>query len=40
MLAKTIYGLDVSQSASAGFKDVPETEWFYNYVNWGFEMES
>jgi hypothetical protein len=37
MLAKTIYGLDVSQSASAGFKDVPETEWFYNYVNWGFE---
>lgn len=37
MLAKTIYGLDTSQSVSAGFKDVPETEWFYSYVNWGFE---
>lgn len=36
MLAKTIYGLDVSQSAPAGFTDVPTTEWFYNYVNWGY----
>lgn len=36
MLAKTIYGLDVSQTASAGFTDVPNTEWYYNFVNWGF----
>lgn len=37
MLAKTIYGLDITQSASAGFMDVNESEWFCNYVNWGFE---
>lgn len=36
MLAKTIYGLDPSQSAPAGFTDVPATEWYYNYVNWGY----
>lgn len=36
MLAKTIYGLDPSQSAPAGFADVPATEWYYNYVNWGY----
>lgn len=36
MLAKTIYGLDVSKSPAAGFADVPATEWYYNYVNWGF----
>jgi hypothetical protein len=36
MLSKTIYGLDPSQTASAGFTDVPATEWYYNYVNWGF----
>ncbi|HVI40019.1 MAG TPA: S-layer homology domain-containing protein, partial [Anaerovoracaceae bacterium] len=36
MLAKTIYGLDPSQTASAGFADVPATEWYYNYVNWGY----
>lgn len=36
MLSKTIYGLDPSQSASAGFTDVPATEWYYNYVNWGY----
>ncbi|MDD2189527.1 MAG: S-layer homology domain-containing protein [Eubacteriales bacterium] len=37
MLAKMIYGLDTTQTAPAGFTDVPETEWFYNYINWGFE---
>ena len=36
MLAKTIYGLDTTQAPAAGFTDVPETEWFYSYVNWGF----
>jgi len=36
MLAKTIYGLDVTQSSPAGFTDVPNTEWYYNYVNWGY----
>ncbi len=35
MLAKTVYDLDITKSAPAGFKDVPESEWFYNYVNWG-----
>jgi hypothetical protein len=37
MLANTIKGLDVTQSTPAGFTDVPATEWYYNYVNWGFE---
>lgn len=37
MLAKTLSNVDVSKSPSAGFTDVPKTEWFYNYVNWGFE---
>lgn len=36
MLSKTIYGLDPSQSVPAGFADVPATEWYYNYVNWGY----
>ncbi len=36
MLAKTIYGLDPSQFAPTGFTDVPDFEWFYNYVNWGY----
>lgn len=36
MLAKTIYGLDVTQTPPAGFTDVPATEWYYNYVNWGY----
>jgi hypothetical protein len=36
MLAKTIYGLDPSQTAPAGFMDVPAIEWYYNYVNWGY----
>ena len=36
MLAKTIYGLDPSQASPAGFTDVPDYEWFCNYVNWGY----
>lgn len=38
MLANTIDGLDVTQAAPAGFRDVPAAEWYYNYVNWGFEQ--
>jgi len=37
MLAKSIPDLDVSQATPAGFTDVPADEWYYNYVNWGFE---
>ena len=37
MLSNTIYGLDVTQATHAGFADVPVEEWYYNYVNWGFE---
>ncbi len=36
MLANTSSGLDPSQSPSAGFGDVLSTDWYYNYVNWGF----
>lgn len=36
MLANSKQGLDVSQTTPAGFSDVPNTEWYYNYVNWGF----
>ena len=38
MLANTINNLDVTQAEPAGFEDVPEQEWYYNYVNWGFEQ--
>ncbi|MBR0596745.1 S-layer homology domain-containing protein [Sinanaerobacter chloroacetimidivorans] len=37
MLAKTVYGLDVTKSTPAGFADVNSSDWYYNYVNWGFE---
>ncbi|MBN7772388.1 S-layer homology domain-containing protein [Clostridium aminobutyricum] len=37
ILAKMVDGLDVSASAAAGFKDVSSSEWYYNYVNWGYE---
>ncbi|MEL7655619.1 MAG: S-layer homology domain-containing protein, partial [Bacillota bacterium] len=36
MLAKTIYGLDTTQTAPAGFTDVPEAEWYYSFINWGY----
>ena len=36
MLAKTIHGLDTTQSEPAGFTDVPSTEWYYSFINWGF----
>lgn len=37
MLANTIYDLDVNQAVPANFADVSAMEWYYNYVNWGFE---
>ncbi len=37
MLANTINGIDVTQARPAGFKDVSATEWYYDYINWGFE---
>ncbi|QRN85719.1 S-layer homology domain-containing protein [Clostridia bacterium] len=37
MLANTISGLDVAKATPAGFTDVPTTQWYTNYVNWGFE---
>ena len=37
MLAKTLYDLDVTQAIPAGFADVTADEWYYTYVNWGFE---
>lgn len=37
MLSKTIYGLDVTQSNSSGFTDIKAEDWYYNYVNWGYE---
>lgn len=38
MLANTVDGLDVTQARpGGGFTDVPAAEWYYYYVNWGFE---
>ena len=37
MLAKCVEDLDISKSQPVTFKDVPPGEWYYNYVNWGFE---
>lgn len=37
LLAKTLDNVDVSKSSPAGFTDVPSSEWYYGYVNWGFE---
>lgn len=37
MLAKMTSEADVSAAANAGFTDVPSNEWYYGYVNWGYE---
>lgn len=37
LLAKTLDNVDVSKSNAAGFTDVPSNEWYYGYVNWGYE---
>jgi hypothetical protein len=36
MLAKTLNHIDVGAAPPSGFEDVPDYEWYYNYVNWGF----
>lgn len=36
MLAKSVYGLDLTQTAPTSFTDVNQSDWYYNYVNWGF----
>ncbi|MCL1982691.1 MAG: S-layer homology domain-containing protein [Clostridiales bacterium] len=37
MLAKSLYGADTGSAQPAPFEDVDESEWYYNYVNWGYE---
>ncbi len=37
MLSKLDYSLDVSTAKPAGFEDVAESDWFFGYVNWGYE---
>jgi exopolysaccharide biosynthesis protein len=37
ILAKTVDGLDVSTSTPTAFTDVTDADWYYNYVNWGYE---
>lgn len=36
ILAKTVDGLDVSTAVPAKFNDVSSAEWYYNYINWGY----
>lgn len=37
MLAKMTDGIDITVAASAGFTDVNEKDWYFGYVNWGYE---
>lgn len=37
LLAKTLNNVDISKANPAGFTDVPSGEWYYGYVNWGYE---
>ena len=37
MLAKMTDGIDITAAASAGFTDVNEKDWYFGYVNWGYE---
>ena len=37
MLAKMTDHTDVSLSKAAGFTDVTAEDWYYGYVNWGYE---
>jgi hypothetical protein len=36
MLAKTVDGLDVAAAPPTAFLDVPQAEWYFGYVNWGY----
>ena len=37
MLAKMTDGVDVSAAAPTDFTDIHEKDWYYGYVNWGYE---
>ena len=37
MLAKMTDNVDLSLSAPAGFTDVAAADWYYGYINWGYE---
>lgn len=36
MLAKTVSDVNLDSFAATGFSDVPQNEWYYKYVNWGY----
>ena len=37
MLANSLYGIDVKEASPTPFADVPTNEWYYHFVNWGYE---
>jgi hypothetical protein len=37
MLFKTLYNADITSTQEIPFTDVPENEWYYDYVRWGYE---
>lgn len=37
LLAKTLVDVDLTTAKPTGFTDVPETEWYYSYINWAYE---
>jgi hypothetical protein len=37
MLAKSLFNLDLTSDEPMPFTDVPENEWYYSYVKWGYE---
>jgi len=37
MLAKSLFNVDLDDAQPAAFEDVAPNEWFYKYVNWGYE---
>jgi hypothetical protein len=37
MLSKTLYNVDIKSTQEIPFTDVPENEWYYEYVKWGYE---
>ena len=37
MLAKSLFSVDLDSAEPAPFEDVAAGDWFYKYVNWGYE---
>ena len=37
MLSNTLHGVEISSDQEIPFADVPEYEWYYNFVKWGYE---